>query len=116
MAPPACPSTAPPPTPGHYGMRPRESEAFGTVPLQAPPRPPRGGNDMADIAKARGALLARVLQGDGTASPTERRAAFDNAGLSEPLRTLTDTVARHAYKVTDEHITAARQSGLSDDQ
>ena len=71
---------------------------------------------MADIAKARGALLARILQGDGTASPAQRRAAFDNAGLSEPLRTLTDTVARHAYKVTDEHITAARQSGLSDDQ
>ena len=71
---------------------------------------------MADIAKARGALLARILQGDGTASPAQRRAAFDAAGLSEPLCTLTETVARHAYEVTDEHIAAARESGLSDDQ
>jgi hypothetical protein len=71
---------------------------------------------MADIEKVHRALLARILDGDGTASHAQRRAAFDNAGLAEPLRTLIDTVARHAYEVTDEDIAAARASGLSDDQ
>ena len=51
---------------------------------------------MSDITKARRALLARVIEGDGRATPAQRRAAFDNAGLPEPLRTLIDKVARHA--------------------
>jgi alkylhydroperoxidase family enzyme len=37
-------------------------------------------------------------------------------GLAEPLHTLIDKVARHAYKVTDEDIATARASGLSEDQ
>jgi len=50
------------------------------------------------------------------ASPAQRRAAFNNAGLAEPLSTLIDKVARHAYRVTDGDIAAARASGLSEDQ
>ena len=50
------------------------------------------------------------------ASHAQRRAAFDNAGLAEPLRTLIDKIAKHAYKVTDDDIAAARASGLSEDQ
>src|SRR5262245_17521431 len=71
---------------------------------------------MSDITKARRALLARILEGDGRAQLAKRGAAFDNAGLSEPLSTLTDKVARHAYKVTDEDIAAASKSGLTEDQ
>ena len=71
---------------------------------------------MSDIVKGHRALIARILEGDGTVSRSHRRAAFDNAGLSEPLRTLSDKVARHAYKVTDEDIVAARESGLNEDQ
>ena len=71
---------------------------------------------MSDISKGRRALLARIIEGDGTASHAQRRAAFDNAGLSAPLNTLIDKTARHAYKVTDEDIAAARDSGLSEDQ
>jgi alkylhydroperoxidase family enzyme len=71
---------------------------------------------MSDIAKGRRALLARILEGDGEASLAQRRAAFDNAGLGEPLSTLIDQVAKHAYKVTDENVAAARESGLSEDQ
>ena len=71
---------------------------------------------MSDIMPARRAVLARILEGDGRASHAQRRAAFDNAGLTEPLRTLIDKVAKHAYKVTDEDIAAARASGLSEDQ
>jgi hypothetical protein len=71
---------------------------------------------MADITEARKALVARILEGKGTASPAQRRAAFDNAGLAEPLRQLIDKVARYAYKVTDADISAARASGLSEDE
>jgi hypothetical protein len=71
---------------------------------------------MADIKDARKAVIARILDGEGRASPAQRRAAFDNAGLPEPLRTLIDKVARVASRVTDEDIAAARASGLSEDQ
>ena len=71
---------------------------------------------MSDISKGRRALLARIIEGGGTASHAQRRAAFDNAGLAKPLSTLIDKVAKHAYKVTDEDIAAARASGLSEDE
>ena len=70
---------------------------------------------MSDIRQARKAVVARILEGDGKASPTQRRAAFNNTGLSEPLSTLIDKVARHAYTVTDEDIAALR-AGLTEDQ
>jgi hypothetical protein len=55
---------------------------------------------MSDIAQARKALVARILDGDGRASHVQRCAAFDNARLGEPLRTLIDKVAKHAHLVT----------------
>ena len=71
---------------------------------------------MSDIRQARNALRNRILEGDGKAAPSERRAAFNNSGLAEPLGALVDKVARHAYKITDEDITSAQESGLSEDQ
>jgi len=71
---------------------------------------------MSNIVQARKAVVARILQGDGRASHAQRRAAFDNAGLAEPLAPLIDKVAKHAYKVTDDDIAAAKTSGLSEDQ
>jgi alkylhydroperoxidase family enzyme len=71
---------------------------------------------MADIRQARKTLVSRILEGDGEASRSERRAAFDNSGLVEPLSTLVDKVARHAYRVTDEDFAAVRVAGLSEDQ
>lgn len=70
---------------------------------------------MADISREHKALVARVLEGDGRASHARRRAAFDNAGLAEPLSTLVGKVATHAFKVTDEDIAAVKASGLSED-
>jgi hypothetical protein len=35
---------------------------------------------MSDIMQARKALIARILEGDGRASPAQRCAAFDNRG------------------------------------
>ena len=71
---------------------------------------------MSDITRARRAVVARILEGDGRASYAQRRAAFDNAGLAAPLNTLIDKVAKRAYTVTDEDIAAARASGLTEDQ
>jgi hypothetical protein len=71
---------------------------------------------MSDIGQARRALVRRILEGDGKASPSERKDAFNNSGLAEPAGTLIEKVARHAYQVTDEDIAAVRASGLSEDQ
>jgi alkylhydroperoxidase family enzyme len=71
---------------------------------------------MSNIKRARNALTTRVLEGEGKASPADRRAAFNNSRLAEPLGTLVDKVARQAHRVTDEDIAATRKSGLSEDQ
>jgi alkylhydroperoxidase family enzyme len=71
---------------------------------------------MSDIRQARKVLTSRILEGDGTASASERRAAFNNSGLAEPLGALVGKVARHADRVTDADINAARASGVSEDQ
>ena len=62
------------------------------------------------------ALVTRILEGDSRASRAERRAAFENAGLAEPLRTLIDKVPRRPRRVTDEDIAAVLASGESEDQ
>lgn len=71
---------------------------------------------MSDVTRARERLVARILEGDGMASHAQRRAAFDNTGLAEPLSTLIGKLTKHSHKVTDEDIAAARASGLSEDQ
>jgi hypothetical protein len=71
---------------------------------------------MSDIGQARKALVKRILEGDGKASPSERRAAFNLSSLAEPLHKLVDKVARQPHKITDEDIAAARKSGFSEDQ
>jgi hypothetical protein len=71
---------------------------------------------MSDITQLHRALIARVLDGDWKAPTDLRRAAFDNAGFSEPIRTLIEKVAYHASTVTDEDVAAVRAAGLSEDQ
>ena len=71
---------------------------------------------MSDIGQARRALVKRILEGDGKAPPSERRAAFNNSGLAKHLGSPVEKVASHADRVTDEDVAAARTSGLSEDQ
>ena len=71
---------------------------------------------MTDITQLHRALITRVLGGGGTAPAELRRAAFDNAGLNEPVRTLIEKVAHQAYDVTADDVTAVRAAGLSEDQ
>ncbi|WP_234786445.1 hypothetical protein [Mycolicibacter sinensis] len=70
---------------------------------------------MSDITELHRALLARILDGSAAAPRELRKAAFDNAGLDEPMRTLVDKVALRSYQVTDEDIAAAGAAGLSED-
>jgi hypothetical protein len=71
---------------------------------------------MSKFTKARNALTTRILEGAGKAPLAQRRAAFENAGLAEPLRTLIHKVAHHAHKIVDADIAAVRQSGLGEDE
>jgi alkylhydroperoxidase family enzyme len=71
---------------------------------------------MSNITQERKALITRILEGNGTASQTQRRAAFDHTGFAEPLSTLIDKVTMQAYRVTDGDIAAAKASGFSEDQ
>jgi len=71
---------------------------------------------MEEKRTAHQAVVTRVLEGDGRASRAERRAAFDNAMLTEPLHGLISKVAKHPTKITDDDIAAVKASGLSEDQ
>lgn len=71
---------------------------------------------MSNIERARQALLRRVLEGDGRASLADRRAAFNNSALAEPLRRLVNKVAGTPRGIAEEDINRAKQSGLSEDQ
>ena len=66
--------------------------------------------------RLREAVVARVLRGPGRASIAARRAAFDNTGVDERVRPLIDKVARHAWKVTDGDVAAAKANGVSEDE
>ena len=71
---------------------------------------------MADITGARARLLQTVLGPAGNAAQATRRAAFDNKDVPEAVRALIDKVARHAFKIVDEDIAAAKAAGVSEDE
>ena len=70
---------------------------------------------MTDIARAQQALVHRILEGDGTASPAERRAAFENNGVAS-LATLVEKSVAQPTAITDHDVVAARTAGLTEDQ
>ena len=71
---------------------------------------------MTDITQLKRALVARVLDSNGMAPQELRRAAFDDAGVDEPMGTLIEKVVYHGDAVTDEDVAAVRAAGLSEDQ
>jgi hypothetical protein len=70
---------------------------------------------MANIHQHRKALIARVVDGGGTSTNQARGEAFAGTG-PEPARALIEKVTKHAYKITDADIAAAKAAGLSEDQ
>ena len=71
---------------------------------------------MSDITSMHTSLVARVLEGEGQASPEIRRAAFNNEGLPEPIGKFVEKVAHNARMVTDADVETLRKADLSEDQ
>jgi hypothetical protein len=65
---------------------------------------------------AQRALVDRVLNGEGRASPELRAYAFSNTDLPPALDVLVDKVATRPGQVTDADFAAAKASGFSEDQ
>lgn len=66
--------------------------------------------------RLRETVVDRAVRGAGVSSPADRQAAFENAGVDARARTLVDTVARNAWKVTSADVSAALSAGLSEDE
>jgi len=68
-------------------------------------------------------LVDAVLNAPGDTTETQRRAVLEQAretpgakgNLPPALTRYVETVARHAYKVTDADVTALQRAGQSDD-
>jgi hypothetical protein len=86
-------------------------EAEGAVPDEDKKRP-----DEDKKRAAHRALVDRVLNGEGRASPEQRARAFSNADIPPPLHALIDKVATRPAEVTDADFAAAKASGFSEDQ
>jgi Type ISP C-terminal specificity domain len=102
----AAPSSSPPTPPNRLS-----SKSASPAPTER-----KSSIAMTDITQLHRVLVARVLDSNGKAPQELRRAAFDNAGLSEPMRTLIEKVGYHSHAVTDDDIAAVRAAGLSEDQ
>lgn len=79
---------------------------------------PRLRRPVADTRRADLARLVRtVLDGPGTLDPRVRHAAFIGGRIADDRATrYVDTVARHAYRVTDEDVEGLLASGYSEAQ
>lgn len=74
---------------------------------------------MSDEDKKRAAhraLVDRVLNAEGTASPEQRARAFSNDDLPPPLHDLISKVATRPTQVTDADFAAAKASGYTEDE
>ena len=67
------------------------------------------------VTRLRKEVVERALHGKGKASGDDRRAAFDNANVPAAARALIDKVTKHAWKVTDDDVAAAKRAGLAED-
>ncbi len=59
-------------------------------------------------ADMRDAVLESVLNGPGESDPAIRNAAADRTNVPPDLQTLIDKIHRHAYKVTDQDLSALK--------
>ncbi len=64
----------------------------------------------------RQALVARVLEGPGDASPEARRAAFARQPHDPRTDALLDRVAGQAWTVRDADVNQAREAGVPEDE
>ena len=71
---------------------------------------------MPKFSEARTAIVSRILEGSGKASPDQRRAAFDDRQAAAAPLTLIEKIRREPRTVTDDDVSSARKSGLDEDQ
>ena len=72
---------------------------------------------MADGSALRAKLIALAVDGPAKAPTARRAAAYEGrADESAPIAALLDKVARHAFKVTDEDVAAAKAAGATEDE
>jgi hypothetical protein len=67
-----------------------------------------------DVEKHRKAAIARMTEGEAVSSVAARQEAFAGTGPAV-IRGLIEKVVKHAYRITDEDVTAAKQQ-LSEDE
>jgi hypothetical protein len=68
------------------------------------------------VKKYREAVVARVVNGPGSASVEARQAAFDNRRVDKRVSALIDKVATRAWTVTDDDVDNAKKAGASEDE
>lgn len=72
---------------------------------------------MSEVARRlREIVVEGVLDGPGVASRAARRAAFENQAGAGGAAALVDKVVRHAWKVTDQDVAAAKLAGVPEDE
>jgi hypothetical protein len=62
------------------------------------------------------ALVERILNGPGKATPVLRAQAFKDEDVPEPLRGLIDKVATRSAQITDADFADAAKAGYADDE
>jgi hypothetical protein len=67
-------------------------------------------------AELRNQVIERAVRGPGMTGGAARRAAYENNGVNPRARDLLSKVARQAWTVTDEDVTATKAAGFSEDE
>ncbi len=62
----------------------------------------------------RDALARAILDRDGATDRAARRSAYDGEAGDDAVGSYIATVRDHAWRVTDDHVTALRAAGLSE--
>jgi alkylhydroperoxidase family enzyme len=62
----------------------------------------------------RDALARAILDRDGATDRAARRRAYDGEADKSAVGSYVATVRDHAYRVTDDHVTALRAAGMSE--
>ena len=62
------------------------------------------------------AFVSHLRTAPGHLSVELREASVANHGAPNDFATFVDTIARHAYRVTDAQVDALRQAGYTEDQ
>ena len=72
--------------------------------------------DIMNFKQLHKALVSRLLEGEGKASHSQRKAAFNNTVSSEPLKKLIDKISFSSYKIVDSDFDEMKVAEFNEDQ